>query len=238
MKQCLLLALFFTVAFGSYAQPPTQLDSAEVALRVKSINDILSREKGKLHDSVVADYYIQLAEYAYNDYDYNLAVSYCDSALKNESRLSFQKRIELTETKATYLRSNGKTGEGVKLLLGILKELEAKKRYDLSAGLNKRVGIIFMKMDDLATAEYHLKASIRQAKMTNDKETEGYARMSLGNRFKTDSLYAKAEEQYKLSVAIGEELGNKRLLAGNYNNYGSLLRLQKKNSENILPKCE
>ncbi|MDB2656728.1 SpoIIE family protein phosphatase [Crocinitomicaceae bacterium] len=231
MKQCLLLVLFFTIAFGSFSQPPAEPDSAEVALHKKSINDILLREKGKLHDSVVADYYMQLAEYASNDYDYNLAINYCDSALINESLLSFEQRIELTESKANYLRSNGKTGDGIKLLLAILKELEAKKRYDLSAILNKRIGTIYLKMSELATAEYHLKTSIRHAKKVKDLETEGYARMSLGNRYKTDSLYVKAEEQYNLSIAIGKQLGDKRMLAGNYNNFGSLLRLQKKNEE-------
>ncbi len=225
MRLCLLLTLLLTLSFGSFAQS-TQLDSTEIALRKKSIQDIISREKGKLHDSVLAEYYMQLAEYAANDYDYNLAIHYCDSALKNENRLSFEKRIDLVESKATYLRSNGKTGEGIKLLLGILKELESKKRYDLSAGLNRRVGTIFLKMDDLANAEYHLKASIRHAQKNKDRETEGYARMSLGNRFKKESRYKEAEEQYRKSIDIGESLGNKRLLAGNYNNYGSLLRMQ------------
>lgn len=219
------------MALGSMAQPTTDLDSAELVLRKKSINDILRREKGKLHDSILADYYIQLAEYAYNDYDYNLAINYCDSALRNKSKLSFEKRIELTEIKAEYLRSNGKTGEGIKLLLEILKELEAKKRYKLSADLNRRIGTIYLKMDDLVTAEYHLEASIRHAQMVKDRETEGFARMSLGNRFKKEKLFLKAEEQYNLSVEIGKQLGNKKMLAGNYNNLGSLLRMQDQYAE-------
>ncbi|XOV68797.1 MAG: SpoIIE family protein phosphatase [Fluviicola sp.] len=231
MKRCMLLALLLSVAFGSFSQESAELDSVEVELHKKSIHGILARERDKMHDSVAADYYMQLAEFASNDYDYNLAIRYCDSALFHENNLSFEKRIELTETKATYLRKNGKTGEGIKLLLDILKELEAKKRFELSASLNKRIGTIYLKMRDLATAEFHLNASINQAKKVGDQKTEGYARMSLGNRFKYDSLFSKAEEQYKLSVAIGEKLGDKRLLAGNYNNYGSLLRMQKKISE-------
>lgn len=225
MKQCLLLTLLLTVAFGAYSQQ-TDLDSAEVAIRKQSINDILAREKGKLHDSIIADYYIQLADYAVNDYDYNLAIRYCDSALLNKSKLSLDKRVDLIETKATYLRSSGKSGDGIKLLLEILKELESKKRFDLSAGLNRRVGTIFLKMNDLANAEYHLRASIRHAQKNKDRETEGYARMSLGNRFKKEDRFAEAEEQYKASIDIGKAIGNKRLLAGNYNNFGSLLRKQ------------
>ncbi|MCR9172777.1 MAG: SpoIIE family protein phosphatase [bacterium] len=231
MKRCLLLTLFLFLAASSFSQSSAELDSAEIALRKKSITDILARERGKMHDSVAADYYIQLAEYASDEYDYKLAISYCDSALVNEKQLSFETRIDLIETKATYLRSSGKTGEGIKLLLGVLKELEAKKRYDLSAGLNRRIGTIYLKMDDLATAEYHLNASIRHAQIAKDLETEGFARMSLGNRYKKEKLFNKAEEQYNLSISIGKELGNKRMLAGNYNNFGSLLRLQKKNAE-------
>lgn len=225
MKHLLLLVLSLNCAL-SYAQT-TGPDSTEIALRKKSISIILSREKDKLHDSIVASYYLELADYAANDFDYNLAISYCDSILETCPDLRFSRHKEVEEKKAGYLRDNGKSAEAIKLLLSILKELEAKKRYDLSAGLNKRVGVIFLKMSDLTNAEYHLKASISDAQKASDRETEGYALMSLGNRFKKEGRFDEAYEQYKKSMAIAETINNQRLLAGNYNNYGSLLRMKK-----------
>lgn len=230
MKLCLLLTLYLLSPIGSFAQEAA-MDSTEIALRKQSIQSILYREKSKLPDSVLSDYYMELAQYASNEYDFNLAVNYCDSALVNKEKLAFQQRIEIIETKAGYLRDNGKTDESIKLLLGLLRELNTKKRTDLSASLNRRVGTIFLKMNDLENAELHLKESISEAKKVADRETEGYARMSLGNRYKKEKRFKEAEEQYRLSIGIGEELGNKRMLAGNYNNFGSLLRMQGNASE-------
>lgn len=230
MKELLLLAFALWYAFSSQAQT-SELDSAEIALRKHSITSILAIEKNKLHDSVIANYYLELANFAEGDYDYNLAIEYCDSILANKGKLRFEKLKEVEEAKATYLRSGGKTGEGITILLAILKEYEARKEYDLSAGLNRRVGTIFLKMNDLANAEYHLRASISDAKKAKNREIEGYARMSLGNRFKKDSRFEEAKEQYLISISIAKEIGNQRMLAGNYNNYGSLLNKQNELSE-------
>lgn len=230
MKWFFLLTLSLSCVLTSNAQSP-ELDSAEIALRKRTVSTVLSREKNNLHDSVLADYYLQLADFASEEFDYNLAISYCDSILANSEALRFEKIKEVEERKATYLRNSGKTGEGIKILLTILKEYEDRKQFDRSASLNRRVGIIYLKMNDLASAEFHLRASISDAQKVKDREIEGYARMSLGNRFKKDDRFEEAKEQYLKSIVIAEEINNQRLLAGNFNNYGSLLNKQNKLAE-------
>ncbi len=230
MKHFLLLACLSISVIAAHAQS-NDLDSAEIALRKKTITNALTREKSSLHDSVIADYYLQLSGFAADDYDFNLAIEYCDSILANSENLRFERIKEVEERKANLLRSNGKTGDGIKILLGILKEYEARKDFERSAALNRKIGTIFLKMNDLANAEFHLNASIEDAKKANNREVEGYARMSLGNRFKKDNRFEDAKKQYMLSIAIAEELDNQRMLAGNYNNYGSLLNKQNKLSE-------
>jgi len=205
----------------------SDLDSMEIALRKKSITDILSRDKARLHDSTVADYYLQLADYAANDFDYKLAISYCDSIINNSEQLRFEKLKEVEEKKAGYLLESGESNDAIKILLDILKEYDKRKYYAQSAELNKKVGILFKKMGEGKNAEYHLRESIKYARKVNDPETEGYALMTLGNLFKSESKFKEAYEQYKKSMAIAESINNRRLLAGNYNNYGSLLRMQK-----------
>ena len=222
MKHALLLAILLST-FHLNAQDQV-IDSAEVVLRVNSIRKILGREKDKLHDSIVADYYLQLADYAALNYDFRHAVQLCDSILTEQKGLSFKKRKSVEEQKANYLRESGKSDEGMKILLKILGEFEDKGMYAESAEINKRIGIIFLKSGDLMNAEYHLNESVEHARRSGDFETEGYALMSLGNRYKAEDRFEEAENHYNQSIAIAKEYNIKRLLAGNYNNYGSLLR--------------
>lgn len=222
MKHALLVAILLST-FHLSAQDQS-IDSAEVVLRVNSIRQILGREKGKLHDSIVADYYLQLADYAAMNYDFRHAVRICDSVLNEQSDLSFKKRKSIEEQKANYLRESGKSDEGMKILLKILGEFEDKGMYQESAEINKRIGIIFLKSSDLMNAEYHLMESIDHARKCGDVETEGYSNMSLGNRYKAENRFEEAQRHYNRSISIAKEYNIKRLLAGNYNNYGSLLR--------------
>jgi len=226
MNSWRLLILLLCFSWSAHAQTKA-LDSAEVQLQIKSIQQILNREKKKLHDTIVMDYYLQLAEIMAGEYDYRAAISYCDSILVNQPQLEFVKRKNVEEQKATYLQESGKTDEAMRILLRVLGEFEDRKNYKESAGLNQRIGIIFLKMDDFTNAEYHLKESIEYARRTGNRETEGYAMMSLGNRFKGENRFDEAANYYNGSIQIAKKHNIQRLLAGNYNNFGSLLRMKK-----------
>ncbi len=223
-----LIGIFFLTTFSSsfngYGQ---ELDSTEIHHRSVSIQQILNREKAQLHDTIVMDFYLQLSELAALEFDYGTAISYCDTILQTQPKLDFLHRKKVEEQKAIYLREGGKSDEAIKILLKILGEFEDRRNFKESADLNKRIGIIFLKMNDLNNAEYHLRESIEHARKCGEKEIEGYALMSLGNRFKADDRYEEAEKYYNESIAIAKKFEISRLLAGNYNNYGSLLRKKK-----------
>lgn len=226
MNSWRLFVLLMCLSWNARAQL-SGADSTEMQLKVKSIQQILNREKKKLHDTIVMDYYLQLAEIMATEYDYRAAISYCDSILITQPKLDFVKRKNVEEQKATYLQESGKTDEAMKILLRVLGEFEDRKNYKESAGLNQRIGIIFLKMDDFTNAEYHLRESIEYARRTGNVETEGYAMMSLGNRFKGENRFDEAEKYYNGSIEIAKKHNIQRLLAGNYNNFGSLLRMKK-----------
>lgn len=221
----LVLIVFFSQNIFCQADNP---ELSKVASRKNAIQHILKSEKTKLADSVVASYYLELAELDASEFDYGASVLYCDSILKGFPKLDFYKRMGIEEQKALYLRELGKTEQAMEIFLRILRAFEDRKDFRESADLNKRIGIIFLKMDDWKNAEYHLKESVDYARKVGDKEIEGYALMSLGNRFKGENKYKEAENYYKESIAIAKAQNIQRLLAGNYNNYGSLMRMMNK----------
>jgi serine phosphatase RsbU (regulator of sigma subunit)/Tfp pilus assembly protein PilF len=215
--------LFVSFSVLSQSEGENQLSETEV--EIQSINSIIKRKKEVLHDTIVVDYYLQLARIYDEEFDYGASILYCDTILKEYPKLDFYRLKEIEELRANYLKKAGKTDEAIKSLLKILSEYEDKKDFEESAALNKRIGVIFLKMNDLKNAEYHLEESIQHARKVGDTETEGYSLMSLGNRYKKANRFKEAEAKYRKSIEIGKREGYKRLLAGNYNNYGSLYRM-------------
>ncbi len=88
-------------------------------------------------------------------------------------------------------------------------------------------------MDEFRNAEYYLKESIKHAVLAKEPEIEASSLMSLGNRYKSENRFDEAETNYKKSIALCKKHGYKRLLAGNYNNYGSLLRMTEELDESL-----
>ena len=228
----LLICLLPTIAVAQntvkYHTDILENDTSSINTRINSINAILDKQKDRLEDTVVVDFYLQLADLYRDNQDFGSAVLYCDTILEEFKKLDFYKRKDIEIKRAMYFKSAGKTEKCIKGLLKVLSEYEDHDDFDESAKLNKNIGVIFLKMNDLKNAEYHLKESIQQARKVGDAETEGYSLMSLGNRFKKEAKYKEAEERYKQSIAIAKREDIKRLLAGNYNNYGSLYRMMKK----------
>ena len=225
----LLLLLFLSITHSLVQAQDTSLDSAEVESRVRTIQQSIRNGKGKLADSTIARYYLEIAEYESLNFDYLAAANACDEILKECPKLDFVEKKGVEEQKALYLREAGQTDEAIKIFLRILGEFEDRRNFKESADLNKRIGIIFLKMDDLKNAEYYLLESIEQARKSGEHEIEGYSLMSLGNRYKAEARFEQAEKHYLQSIEIAKKYNIKRLLAGNYNNYGSLFRMMKQN---------
>lgn len=203
-------------------------DSSSIQTKINSLHSILNREKTKLHDTIVVSFYLQLAELYSENKDALSAIEFCDTLIENYKELDFYLLKEIEEQRAMYHKDAGNSEEAIAGLLKILSEYEDRKDFGESAKLNKRIGVIFLKMKSLEDAEYHLRESVQHARKVGDTETEGYSLMSLGNRFKKENKFKEAEENYKKSIVIAKRDDYKRLLAGNYNNYGSLYRMMKK----------
>ncbi|MCH2229124.1 MAG: tetratricopeptide repeat protein [Crocinitomicaceae bacterium] len=224
----LLLWLSFSVNAQINERLSTILksDSTDIAFKISEIQSLITEESGIVNDTVMVEYYLKLSRLAQADQDYLSAIDYCDTLLNNYPKLAFEKTIKVKERKASIYKTSGQTDVSVSEYLSILSEYEDRQDFNQSAKINNRLGIIFLKMNDLENAEYHLIESIDYAKKINNKKYQASSLMSLGNRYKKEGKFEKAENYYKLSISICKSEGFKRLLAGNYNNYGSSFRMQ------------
>ncbi|MFT6921620.1 MAG: serine phosphatase RsbU (regulator of sigma subunit) [Crocinitomicaceae bacterium] len=226
-----LLCLTSFASFGQYSVQEykgiLESDTSSVPTKINAIHSILDKEKSKLNDTVAVAYYRQLADLYDANKDVLTAIQYCDTILKKYPKIDFYLTKEVEEQQAMFNKDAGNAEEAFSTLLRILSEYEDRSDFGESAKLNKRIGILFMKLKNLKAAEYHLEESIEQARRVGDTETEGYSLMSYGNRFKNEKRFEEAEEKYKASILIAKRDNYKRLLAGNYNNYGSLFRMMK-----------
>jgi serine phosphatase RsbU (regulator of sigma subunit)/tetratricopeptide (TPR) repeat protein len=228
------IILLFLTSFASYGQYSVQeyksileSDTSSVPVKIDAIHSILNTEKSKLNDTIFVAYYRQLADLYNENKDVLTAILYCDTILENYPEIDFYLTKEVEVQQAYFNKDAGNTKKAFSALLRVLSEYEDRSDFGESAKLNKRIGILFMKMRNLKDAEYHLEESIEQARRVGDTETEGYSLMSFGNRFKSEKRFEEAEVHYKASIVIAKRDNFKRLLAGNYNNYGSLFRMMK-----------
>lgn len=232
MKAWSLLLFLFCFAHALNAQVNDRLqlilknDSTEIPHKISEIQSLIKEESGKVNDTVMVEYYLRLSRLAQADQDYLSAIDYCDTLLRNYPKLNFDKTIKVKERKASIYKSSGQTDVSVSEYLSILSEYEDRQDFKQSAKTNNKIGVIFLKMNDLENAEYHLLESVEHAKKINNKKYEASSLMSLGNRYKKENNFKEAENYYKQSIAICKAEGYKRLLAGNYNNYGSSYRMQ------------
>lgn len=185
-------------------------------------------EYGKAPDSVVIDYYFKLANLAQVEQDYISANYYCDTILLKFPDSDFYVKKEVQEEKAEIYQASGQTEVAVGMFLELLTDYNKRGEDALSAELNNRLGILFLRMNELTSAEYHLNESIKLAEKINDQNLIAASLMSLGNRYKKVGDFEKAEDNYLKSIAISKQENFQRLLAGNYNNYGSLFRMTNK----------
>ena len=205
-------------------------DTTSVSTEISSLQKIIIQETRakEIHDTIIVNYYLQLSDLASENNDFISAIDYCDTIIDNYTNIPFFKLMEAQEKRAFTNKSFGQTETAVAQLLNILSQYEDHGAFEKSATLNKKIGVIFLKMGELESAEYHLKESIEHARKINNKKIEAGSLMSLGNRYKNDNKLDEAEKCYKESIAICKKEGYKKILAGSYNNIGSLYR--KKNN--------
>ncbi len=231
MRYYLVLGVIFLSVF-SFSQKDSE-DSIRIENEIDSLRGELYSKSIKLMDSVRIADYDRLARLMSAKKDYHSAIQYYDTIINNFPSMDYEDRVDFRRRQALLYKNIGKTDVAIELLLDLVAEVEDKGIDHLSAMLNNRIGVIFLKMGELGSAEYHLGESIEFARKIDDFETEASSLMSMGNRFKKENKFDQAEANYNASIKICEEHGFKKLLAGNYNNFGSLLRLKGQPDESL-----
>lgn len=201
--------------------------------KIHQIHQLLEKEKGKVADTILVEYYLTLSKFAELEQDFVSAMEYCDTILKTYKKIDFALRINVNERKASIYNATGKKDKVIKIYLDILSEYEKRKDYREVAAVNGKIGVLFLKMDELESAELHLKEALRLAKQIGDKGMTATYLMSLGNRFKNEEKLDEAEKYYMECEKIAKAGNFKQTLAGNYNNYGSLFRMKKQYTQAI-----
>ena len=232
MKIFSLLLVFSLLPMFSDGQVNDRLesilknDSVEIPAKIAEIQQLIKLEKGKVNDTVIVEYYLKLSSLARKDQDFVSSIDYCDTLLENYKKLDFERLKKIEEFRARVYKASGQTDLAVAAYLSILSDYEDHGDFEESARINNKIGIIFLRMNELESAEYHLLESVQHAIKAGNKSTQASSLMSLGNRYKNEDKFEEAEKFYQESIAICQKEGFKRLLAGNYNNYGSLYRMQ------------
>lgn len=229
MKRLLLIALFIPLcSLGqslTYWNNVLESDTSSLDTRIKAQHAIINLEKSKAHDTIMVAYYLHLSDlYKWNK-QYDIAIRTCDSIPQKYRKIEFDLKQKIDLEIADKYKAAGKTDQAIKIMLKVLGRYEDKQDFKSSAKLNNIIGIIFLKMDELQSAEYHLNESVLHARKAKDYQMEASSLMSLGNRFKNAKRFEEAEKKYKESIRICKENNLRRELAGNYNNYGSLSRM-------------
>lgn len=89
------------------------------------------------------------------------------------------------------------------------------------ATFQRLIGTAYLKLDQNAAAEKHLRESFASFKSINDSLGMANAAISLGNSLKDQGKVQEGIKYYQLSLDLANKIGNQRLVAGNYNNLGN-----------------
>lgn len=225
------LVLFFTcIAIITFSQGDQ--DSLAVERSIKDLTKSIQENKG-LSDSTIISYYLELSDLYKSKKEYDISIKYCDTIIERFKDYDFETLSDIRVKRALLYKTAGKTDVTIKQLLELLSDVDKRGDSKISANLSNRIGIIFLKMNELKDAEYYLNESIKHARDAGEPKIEASSLMSLGNRFKKENRFDEAEKQYMASIAICMKYGYKKFLAGNYNNYGSLLRMKGELDESL-----
>lgn len=233
----LLLYIFLLIGFTSFSQKTGDLNkinewkenaadnSLSTDKREAAYLSIIHRAKNQ-PDSIVTDAYSRLSKLARADERYETAIAYCDTLLRKFPKLDFVEKRNIEVDRAVILTDKGENEKAMAEFLRILGLFERNGYILESSKMNSRIAIIYKNTDQIETAIYHLKESLKQARKVKNEAQEASALMTLGNCYKAQDKFDKAEENYLASIAIAKKTNDQRTLAGNYNNMGSLMRMR------------
>lgn len=233
----LLLYICLLIGFNSFSQKTgnlSEINTWKENSRDKSLSfekretaylSIIHRAKNQ-PDSVLTDAYQQLVRLSRSEERFETGIAYCDTFLDKFSNIDFVETRNIQIDRARIYTDKGDNEKAMSEYLRILGEFEDNGYILESAKLNQRIGIIFKNTDQLASAIFHLDEAVQQARKVKSTEQEASSLMTLGNCYKAQNSFDKAEENYLASITLAKKHNYQRTLAGNYNNLGSLMRMR------------
>ncbi|MFK8036882.1 MAG: tetratricopeptide repeat protein [Crocinitomicaceae bacterium] len=121
----------------------------------------------------------------------------------------------------------GNIDKGIEFQFKAINLAEELKNDSMLAKVFLRLGINFMRSNNLTLSEKYLKSAIEIYEKMSDEIGLSSAYMSYGNFFKNSKIYDSALYYYDKSLAIAMQQNYARNKAGNYNNIANVFRLQK-----------
>lgn len=239
-----LIFLFVFFGFSAFSQKTENLSKINT-WKENAANKSLSSENRAsaylaiIHqaknqpDSVLIDSYRQLSRIAHADERYESGIAYIDTVLRKFPKLDFVEARKMEIDRARIYQSKGDNEKAMSEFLRILGEFDENGNVFESIKLNQRIGIIFKNSGQLASAIFHLEEAVNQSRKIKNTDREAGALLTLGNCFKAQGSFDKAEESYLASIALSKKYNYQRTLAGNYNGMGSLMRLRKRLDESM-----
>ncbi|MDX1351143.1 MAG: tetratricopeptide repeat protein, partial [Putridiphycobacter sp.] len=125
-----------------------------------------------------------------------------------------------------YENKLGNFDVGTNLHYQALDIAENLNNDTLRAKIFFRIGISFMKADNIPIAQKYLQSAIDVNTRLRDTVKLSGSYMSYGNSYKNSGVYDSALFYYQKSLDLAEIVGSVRNKAGNYNNMGNVYRIQ------------
>jgi serine phosphatase RsbU (regulator of sigma subunit) len=231
IKNVILLFLFGLITISGFSQKVypeltkklSQIEKDDLELKVEAIyTSTLKKDKTKQYDLKIWKLYV---------YDSLNIVGKADTLAMDlvlvPRQAKFKEEVIIFKRLGIIEIDKNEFESGIKLHH---KGLEIARRFNDQkniAFLKRQIGMAYLKLDQNADAEKHLRESLRI--YTEIKDTLGMANasISLGNALKDQGDLNGADKYYKQSLDLARKIKNQRLIAGNYNNLGNVERRRK-----------
>jgi serine phosphatase RsbU (regulator of sigma subunit) len=231
IKNFILLFLFGLITISGFSQKVypeltkklSQIEEDNLELKVEAFyTSTLKKDKTKQYDLKIWKLYV---------YDSLNIVGKADTLAMDlvlvPRQAKFKEEVIIFKRLGIIEIDKNEFESGIKLHH---KGLEIARRFNDQkniAFLKRQIGMAYLKLDQNADAEKHLRESLRI--YTEIKDTLGMANasISLGNALKDQGDLNGADKYYKQSLDLARKIKNQRLIAGNYNNLGNVERRRK-----------
>ena len=230
----LLVMAFFATSFSSKAQTKDLLSFKNQLKTVPgdSLNSVfedrINSLKTKKADSLLVYQTLLLQlEVADSVNDKFMAGNAVSELIKYPQYIDQKQLFDYLHKAGNHQNKLGNYDTGTAHHYQALKIAEELNNDTLKAKIYFRIGVSFMKADNISLSQKYLRSAIKVNTKLNDTLKLSGSYMSYGNSHKNSGVYDSALYYYQKSLDLAELINSDRNRAGNYNNIGNVYRLQK-----------